>query len=78
MKKVTRIFQLIALLALSCTPTLLQAQTEAAANGETLWTSGKINVVIIIAAIIFSGIALFLIVLERKLSKLENKITHKN
>ncbi|HRG32766.1 MAG TPA: hypothetical protein PLN76_05765 [Saprospiraceae bacterium] len=39
-------------------------------------STGKINVVFGVIFIIFSGIIIFLIVLDRKLSKLENRINH--
>lgn len=41
---------------------------------ENVWTSGKIFVVIMVVAIIFLGIALFLLHLDRKISKLEKQI----
>ena len=59
-------------------PTLCMAQTSVVQPTETLWTNGKIFVVLIVAGTIFAGIGLFLIILERKLSKLEKTIADKN
>jgi hypothetical protein len=78
MKIINQIFRPLVLILLVVSPVLLMAQASATGAGKTLWTTGKINVVILVAAIIFSGIALFLILLERKISRLEKKITDKN
>ncbi len=42
-----------------------------------LYQSGKIYVVVIVMAIIFIGIAAYLIMLDRKISKLEKEIENK-
>lgn len=45
-----------------------------AAEGETLWTTGKIHVVLSVLLTILVLIFVFLFVLERKISRLEKKI----
>jgi hypothetical protein len=45
-----------------------------AAETETLWTTGKIHVVLSILLTILVLIFVFLFVLERKISRLEKKI----
>lgn len=42
-----------------------------ASETENLWTTGKIHVVLGVLLTILTGIILFLVVLERKISKLE-------
>lgn len=42
-----------------------------------LYQSGKIYVVVIVMSIIFTGIAAYLIMLDRKISKLEKEIKNK-
>ncbi len=42
-----------------------------------LYQSGKIYVVVIVMAIIFIGITVYLIMLDRKISKLEKEIENK-
>ena len=43
-------------------------------EGENLWTTGKINVVLGVVLIILIGIILFLFVLERRINALEKMI----
>ncbi len=50
----------------------LNAQT--ADTGDKLMQDGKINAVIAVAAVILSGIFLFLFYLERKIKKLEEEV----
>ena len=50
--------------------------TGQAQSQDFMRSTGKINVVFGVIFIIFSGIIIFLIVLDRKLSKLENRINH--
>jgi len=54
--------------------TLLNAQTNGPEMADALRENGKINVVISVIAIIFICIVAFLIVLERKIKKLEDKV----
>jgi CcmD family protein len=44
---------------------------------DALYQSGKIYVVIIVIAVIFAGILTYLILLDRKISKLEKEINEK-
>lgn len=41
---------------------------------ENLWTTGKIHVVLTVLITIFTGIVIFLLVLEWQVKKLEKKI----
>jgi len=50
------------------------AQTAGPEMADALRENGKINVVISVIAIIFICIVVFLVVLERKIKKLEDKI----
>ncbi len=50
------------------------AQTAGPEMADALRENGKINVVISVIAIIFICIVVFLVVIERKIKKLENKI----
>lgn len=50
---------------------LLSPSPLFAAGTENLWTTGKIHVVLGVLLTILAGIIVFLIVLERKISKLE-------
>jgi CcmD family protein len=63
------------LLSLLALPSLLFAQSE---NGidmaETMRSEGKIYVVILVVAIVFSGLVIFAINSDRKISKLEKEI----
>ena len=54
---------------------LLQTPTVEMADG--LYQSGKIYVVVVVGCIIFAGIALYLTMLDRKISKLEKEIEGK-
>lgn len=49
----------------------------AADGNQNLWTTGKIYVVLTVLATIFIGIILFLLLLERKISRLEKKVSEK-
>lgn len=44
---------------------------------DGLYQSGKIYVVVVVASIIFIGITAYLILLDRKISKLEKEIKNK-
>ncbi|HEX2606116.1 MAG TPA: CcmD family protein [Flavisolibacter sp.] len=54
-----------------------QQQTEAVSMADTMRQNGKIYVVVAVILAIFTGIILYLIRLDRKISRLE-KETHKN
>ncbi len=51
---------------------LLAAQAEVE-MADTLRSNGKIYVVVVIVAVIFIGITAYLIIIDKKLSKLEKK-----
>jgi preprotein translocase subunit SecY len=53
---------------------MLNAQTQTAA--DKLMDGGKINAVIVIAAVLLAGIFLFLVYLERRLKKLEEEVNN--
>ncbi len=61
------------LLLLMLITTLSQAQTSDAAMADGLRSNGKIYVVVLVLATIFAGIIAFLVYLDRKIKKLENK-----
>ncbi|WP_295119165.1 CcmD family protein [uncultured Chitinophaga sp.] len=50
-----------------------QQNTETGAVNEMMRSNGKINVVIGVLVIIFAGIVLYLVRLERKINKLEHE-----
>ena len=78
MKKSLYLYSVILLMGAMLLPFNILAQAASAVPSETLWTTGKIFVVVIVAAIIFSGIGIFLVILERKITRLEKKISDKN
>ena len=55
------------MVALALLPGTLQASTVE----ETMYSEGKIYVVVAVLSIIFAGLAIYLIMLDRKISKLE-------
>lgn len=67
-KKLTCLFALHYLLLIP-----LQAQS---ADADFMRSTGKIYVVVAVIVAIFLGIVLFLIYLDRKLTKLENQISN--
>ncbi|MEM6700614.1 MAG: CcmD family protein [Bacteroidota bacterium] len=66
MKKVSSILALLFTTALT-----LQAQTD---NPDFFRSIGKIYVVVAVIVVVFIGIIIFLIYLDRKLTKLEDQI----
>ncbi|OFY83075.1 MAG: CcmD family protein [Bacteroidetes bacterium RIFCSPLOWO2_12_FULL_35_15] len=66
---------LFALSILSISAFAQQDQPIEMADG--LYQSGKIYVVVVVASIIFLGIVAYLIMLDRKISKLEKEIKNK-
>ena len=70
MKRITSITFLLTLL--SVTPILAQGE-----NPDFMQSIGKIYVVVASIVATFIGIVLFLIFIERRLSKLENQINDK-
>jgi hypothetical protein len=57
---------------------LSQAQSSQPAMADEFRADGKIYVVIGVLLIIFISIAVFLVVLERRIKKMEEKIKSKN
>ena len=67
MRKISRLFALLLLLLSS---TLLHAQ-DGSNMGDTMRSNGRIYVVITVILVILAGLFLYLIRLDRKMSKLE-------
>jgi CcmD family protein len=68
----------ITLLLMLLLPSLIFAQeTQQVEMADSLFQSGKIYVVVTVLSVIFIGIVGYLIVLDRKISKLENAINKK-
>jgi CcmD family protein len=63
---------LLTLLALVVIPTLLCAQ-EPVEMADTMRSEGKIYVVVAIMLIIFFGLIAYLVMLDRKISKIEKR-----
>jgi hypothetical protein len=55
------------------TPFLAKAQDKGAEMADTMRSNGKIYVVLAVILTIFTGIIIYLIRLDRKISKLENR-----
>lgn len=77
-KLLTKCFTVLSLL-LTATGAFAQDSTHVATNAPVematgLYQSGKIYVVVIVAAIIMLGILVYLLTIDRKLSKLEKEI----
>jgi hypothetical protein len=51
-----------------------RAQEDAPEMAKAFYANGKIYVVVAVIGLIFAGIITYLITLDRKISKLENKI----
>ena len=66
---------LLALLILSVSGFAQQNQPVEMADG--LYLSGKIYVVITVLSVIFAGIIIYLIILDRKIGKLEKDLKNK-
>jgi CcmD family protein len=66
-------FLLLLTLFVLATITTASAQPE---SGDFMRSTGKIYVVIAVLVIIFTGIVLFLINLDRKLSRLEKEVNN--
>ena len=63
-------YSLITILLILLTTTVASAQTEMA---DTMRANGKIYVVVAVLATIFAGIFAYLVLLDRKISKLEKE-----
>jgi CcmD family protein len=73
MKKITLLFAILISMNLIAQDT----QTTTIEMADGLYQSGKIYVVVGVISIIFIGIVTYLIMLDRKISKLENEIKNK-
>jgi len=66
---------LLATLLLALVPMLLNAQpSEQVEMADTLYSNGKIYLVVLVLVTIFAGIIAFLLYMERKVNKLEKEI----
>ncbi len=72
-----KVASLCSLLIFSATAFAQQEQFERPEMADGLYESGKIYVVVTVLAIIFVGIVGYLIVLDRKIAKLEKEIKNK-
>lgn len=78
MKKTASLIMLLLLSAVSFAQEAMQAQqTQQVEMAEGLFQSGKIYVVVSVLSIIFIGIVVYLIMLDRKIGKLEKEIKNK-
>ena len=69
---------ILTLLILILLPNLIFAQEgQHVEMAEGLFQSGKIYVVVTVLAVIFTGIVGYLIIIDRKISKLEKEINKK-
>lgn len=66
---------LLAMLVLLSSPLL--AQENGVEMADDFYREGKIYVVIVVAALVFIGLALYLYLLDRKVKKLEQKVLDK-
>ncbi|MBK7408230.1 MAG: CcmD family protein [Saprospirales bacterium] len=66
----------IFLLAFLLTTTLFRGMAQTAPGDDFMRSMGKMYVVVTAIGIIFLGIVIFLIYLDRKLTKLENQTKH--
>lgn len=71
---IKKLFALITLTGLSILPTVAQ---EKIAMADGLRAEGKIYVVVAIIAVIFVGILIYLISLDRKITKVEEQLKEK-
>lgn len=73
---IKKIVTLFAILITSLT--IFSQETQASVEmADGLYQSGKIYVVITVLALIFIGIVIYLIMLDRKIGKLEKEIKNK-
>ena len=66
-----RLINLIALLLV--TATTAYSQNDAPQMADAMRDNGKINVVVLVLCIVFACLATYLIIIDRKLKKLEDK-----
>jgi CcmD family protein len=75
MRKLLNTLLLVCTFALLSAPTVLLAQNDGQIEmADTMRTEGKIYVVVLVVAIVFTGLVLFAINSDRKIAKLEKEI----
>jgi hypothetical protein len=72
-KKITGLLLLLLFSAIE-----LSAQSGNVEMADTMRSNGKIFVVVGVIAIVFTGIIIYLVNIDRKVSKLEKKMLNKN
>jgi K+-transporting ATPase A subunit len=66
--------KLISLIVLLLSVTSVFAQNDAPQMADTFRSEGKIYVVVLVLSIVFVCLATYLIIIDRKLKKLEEKV----
>lgn len=66
--------KLISLIVLLLSVTSVFAQNDAPQMADTFRSEGKIYVVVLVLSIVFVCLATYLIIIDRKLKKLEDKV----
>ncbi len=75
---IKKVGALLASVLLALVPMLLNAQpSESVEMADTLYSNGKIYLVVLVLVTIFAGIIAFLLYMERKVNKLEKEINAK-
>ncbi len=77
MKKLVLVFTLYIMFNCLSIPTMSFAQSEDAANVEmadTLRSEGKIYVVVLVIGIVFTGLLIYAVNTDRKLTRIEKEI----
>ena len=70
-----QVFKILSLITLFILPLVLKAQTDGSIEmADTMRSEGKIYVVILIVAIVFTGLIIFAFNSDRKISKLEKDV----
>ncbi len=68
-------YKILSLLILMVLPNVLKAQSDGSIEmADTMRSEGKIYVVVLIVAIVFTGLIIFAFNSDRKISKLEKEI----
>ena len=70
-----QIYKILSLLTMLVLPSIVKAQTDGSIEmADTMRSEGKIYVVVLIVAIVFTGLIIFAFNSDRKISKLEKEI----
>jgi hypothetical protein len=64
-------------LMISIFTSFAQATTDGVEMADTMRSNGKIYVVVIVLSIVFTGLVIFLINMDRKVSRLEKRMAEK-